>query len=640
MSQALYEDLKLDANQTRVLVLQPCRKDKDPIVCYLEIVDLTSGSSSINFEALSYVWGNLSDRRDIQIGPHVVAVTLNLEKALRCLRGRKRSRRLWVDAVSINQNDIPERNYQVKLMSSIYRDAKKVLVWLGESDKDIERTVKWMRRSLSPGFFDVSIAKGTNDSKWHSKTDSPKDIPASNPVTNWFRRSLLCGSGEIATTDIKSDHGMQKLLENPYWQRMWTCQEFALASWDPIVICGRSSFEASYLWPALHAKGLLQDMSMLWTEDGIINNGFTSNFPNIQTSILIRHAMDNRGLLPYRLEPSLGLFLSMTCARECIDPKDKIYALYGLVQHQDTLPAADYEKSTETIVKETLSFLINERDEVDVYSFLGTFSKSDKVSFSSWVPNLSDGSLRSAKCPAHFISREICSHGGFRFGGAQDQHNGRVSPDLTTLVVHGIQIDRLQKIFVLGNNLSQLRTQIIEIQELLKHNQSINRRELSMVKTSENQRPIAELINKPGVQNLWTTLAPRFDDNHGIKDMDSLPVQFEKFLGTSDIVDGVYPGMRASPALVQALEHMFGRSFFITEQGIFGVSVPDVQDGDELALLYGFKVPYILRRSPEYLGAHSEPFLMVGGAYVSGVMLGELAAVEGLSSRMKALKII
>jgi hypothetical protein len=38
---------------------------------------------------------------------------------------------LWVDAICINQDDIEERNRQVKLMAFIYSRALAVLVWLG-----------------------------------------------------------------------------------------------------------------------------------------------------------------------------------------------------------------------------------------------------------------------------------------------------------------------------------------------------------------------------------------------------------------------------------------------------------------------------------------------------------------------------
>ena len=42
---------------------------------------------------------------------------------------------LWVDALCINQQDIPERNDQVKKMCRIYSKASCVLIWLGAESK-------------------------------------------------------------------------------------------------------------------------------------------------------------------------------------------------------------------------------------------------------------------------------------------------------------------------------------------------------------------------------------------------------------------------------------------------------------------------------------------------------------------------
>jgi hypothetical protein len=38
---------------------------------------------------------------------------------------------MWIDAISINQDDIPEKNNQVALMSEIFHKAERVLIWLG-----------------------------------------------------------------------------------------------------------------------------------------------------------------------------------------------------------------------------------------------------------------------------------------------------------------------------------------------------------------------------------------------------------------------------------------------------------------------------------------------------------------------------
>jgi hypothetical protein len=98
------------------------------------------------YEALSYVWGSPRKRRDITIDGATLSMTENLHGALTAFRHRPIAessdepdapsrgqpvRRLWADAVCINQADLQERISQVELMSSIYAGAHRVLSWLG-----------------------------------------------------------------------------------------------------------------------------------------------------------------------------------------------------------------------------------------------------------------------------------------------------------------------------------------------------------------------------------------------------------------------------------------------------------------------------------------------------------------------------
>jgi hypothetical protein len=41
---------------------------------------------------------------------------------------------IWIDVVSINQNDASERTQQVAMMAQIYLNARRVVIWLGELD--------------------------------------------------------------------------------------------------------------------------------------------------------------------------------------------------------------------------------------------------------------------------------------------------------------------------------------------------------------------------------------------------------------------------------------------------------------------------------------------------------------------------
>ncbi|KAI0546045.1 heterokaryon incompatibility protein-domain-containing protein [Xylaria curta] len=105
------------------------------------------------YEAVSYVWGNTQKRHDITIDGATLSVTVNLHGALTAFRhrlpsgrgsnndsldpgtgtgsARRHVRRLWADAVCINQDDLAERTSQVELMARIFAGASRVLAWLG-----------------------------------------------------------------------------------------------------------------------------------------------------------------------------------------------------------------------------------------------------------------------------------------------------------------------------------------------------------------------------------------------------------------------------------------------------------------------------------------------------------------------------
>jgi hypothetical protein len=124
----------------RLLLLEP-GAENDVLTCTLLPVRLTQDPV---FEAISYTWGDQSDREIISVGGASFDISKNLANALRHFRSRDGQCRFWADAVCINQSDITERNKQVQIMRDIFSKACKTRVWLGDSMPLDRIVVTWV----------------------------------------------------------------------------------------------------------------------------------------------------------------------------------------------------------------------------------------------------------------------------------------------------------------------------------------------------------------------------------------------------------------------------------------------------------------------------------------------------------------
>lgn len=57
----------------------------------------------MDYTALSYVWGDATDIRQINVDGKALDITASLEEALRYIRDSKQPRRIWADGVCVNQ---------------------------------------------------------------------------------------------------------------------------------------------------------------------------------------------------------------------------------------------------------------------------------------------------------------------------------------------------------------------------------------------------------------------------------------------------------------------------------------------------------------------------------------------------------
>jgi hypothetical protein len=111
----------------RVLIVEPAETMDAPLRCCLKELPVDWRESEMGvYNALSYVWGAAAGDRPLLCDGQTLLVTPNCESALRHLREKQEQLVIWVDSVCINQEDIPEKNFQVAMMRLIYNRAQRL----------------------------------------------------------------------------------------------------------------------------------------------------------------------------------------------------------------------------------------------------------------------------------------------------------------------------------------------------------------------------------------------------------------------------------------------------------------------------------------------------------------------------------
>ena len=131
----LYQPL-LGGRGIRLLVLaDDLIRPGQALRCKLEEQDLDRVLPWDSYSALSYVWGSSTERVEISCNDCSAFITTNLYHALVQIWSMTPQKRLWADALCINQEDDVEKGFQVGLMGDTYRQAGAVIIWFGETNK-------------------------------------------------------------------------------------------------------------------------------------------------------------------------------------------------------------------------------------------------------------------------------------------------------------------------------------------------------------------------------------------------------------------------------------------------------------------------------------------------------------------------
>lgn len=213
----------------RLVTIEPGKK-KAPIRC--RIKEFTPMYVP-KYRALSYVWGDNSNLVAITVNGENFMVTSNLAGALRSLRETSTRRAklawVWIDALCINQQDIAERDQQVRRMKSIYQNAYEVVVWLGDYDEPTDDTTSYSKSRWGIDNLEVCDKK---------MACSVLDLIEALSLINGFKlpygslapekyKQRVSHYMNLRLETITAQHWVQlsKLFGRPWFERLWVIQE-------------------------------------------------------------------------------------------------------------------------------------------------------------------------------------------------------------------------------------------------------------------------------------------------------------------------------------------------------------------------------------------------------------------------------
>lgn len=377
----VYEPLKT-FDHVRVVVLQPSvhsNADLKVDIIQCDRLQMRSASSTFPiYEAVSYTWGDpkLSCRL-ICNETRQLMITKNVDTMLRYFRRDGTRRYFWIDAICLDQKNEHEKLEQISRMGSIYRQAKKVRIWLGE---ECTRTFGLFRLFDAIGIFQndhegvdtfqCSNRRGDRKLRRHLRHN-----PGEITLTNQILEQHFGGAQAISSKDFN------ELFERPWFGRRWILQE-AVLNRHTIVHCG----EFKIPWLTLTSGATVALQWFLNHESQVYRHALSST---AQESVKVIERLMER---PSDLLALLWDFHNS----ECQEPSDRLKAMYGLatskwrdVDVDVATSSAPWTTLFEYLARASMA-VENQREEQIMMHVLAFGPLSEVSSFlPSFVPNWS-----------------------------------------------------------------------------------------------------------------------------------------------------------------------------------------------------------------------------------------------------------
>jgi len=631
-----YLPLRPEIHEIRLLSLQSAPSDDKSQPWALKLVHASLDSDPTpSFAALSYVWGNPSERPHITVDNHTIAVTQNLHSALARLHRQGLRGYIWIDALCINQSDTAEKNVQVGMMARIYGQAEQVIVWLGpEPDYGALRAV----RELGVLFREqVRNVPGGGNARIAAFVKTVRDYS-------------LTGISQTSRQGFDFEAIWRFFRERSWWRRVWIIQEVVLAR-EALVLCGEDIqisapwadvrecmqvFEWMVLNPSTAVEHrrlyeILGDIYPNIAHLGLASDGYKRSLVEGGEGCGQGNGHGGMSLLETIMWTSFGT--GSDDSIQATDPRDKIYGLLGMMRLEDRqkIPVDYSPNSTLGKILFAVAKVLLEEHGPDILSFCRETSLSAE-GLPSWVPNwtagrvpiigdvslssedrnpydASKGSIWSKWASRSRIKNSVYEEPVISFPGIVLGNIGQIGRELTTLPTA-------------PGFLSDCRDWLFDLRHMIEKSP-----ESGAAPSNENHEK--DSVKADRLENIWKVAIADFGllQRPNSEDTPAFLHGFRVLMGQvappSELDDEAKEAWVSSQSWgYRQPWKVYGRRAFVDSEGRPGLGPKNIKFGDIVVVFAGGHVPFIIRRQ----SADSQAYCLLGPAYLYGLMDGEAMA--------------
>lgn len=610
--------------------------------------------------------------------------TASLEIALRGLRRKEDAVFLWIDALCINQGDLEERTRQVAMMAEIYNHAPLVAIWLGSDPETVQaaahikmlpvvlqmmrekkdrsnalksghHVVEHMVRDFDPGGSPLSRSKLAPrilkllSNPWFSRAWVVQEV--------WAARSIIvtCGEGRHIS-----------------WEAVMHANSYAMA-YAKTRPCDGSAASPVKKPPGGQYRTVESRGWSVWGR-------------------LVRDPGDTDRSEPI---PVLELLELVTFSLDAGDKRDLIFAILGMsteassAMHHPPLITPDYRKVVWQVDSDFTRWHINLSQSLNIFGYVTYMDRGDDAkldgSFPSWsispsltIPWIASGTI-SNRTPFHADADTLL--GTTLIGSV---------PGDRSLVTRGYEVDSIawaddhffSPVFNLQNregladfapfpwrvtlkfDLNSNSCGLEWLWRMVRAKRSVGNCDAHDQDDDENgdemppckcQQTFDEMLDAVTCGR-WMRMRLR----DGIGQIPLADIRYEQYdmskiyscFASHWIARTTDPEMKQFCQRLRKLllpraekskqnqfadgvmEASYKKSLFVTRGGAMGVCPPQARKGDAVVLLFGCRMPVILRRRQDAVSnqdstdwsqpGEDSPWEFIGESYVNGFMDGEM----------------